>query len=385
MSSFGLLRRRLRRVLLRVAGRVLRRSQRQLPTRARRILVIKPDNLGDVLLLTPALQLLRQQRPDAHITLLVGPWSTLAVAHNPNINTILTCAFPGFARSTKGTLLQPYWLLFKMALLLRAGRFDVALIARDDHWWGALLAALAGIPHRIGYAVPETQPFLTQALPHSFADHVSAQNIALVEALTGQSANPAPTMTPPISDQDRAWAGQWLRSNGAPSSSLIAIHPGAGGAAKLWLAERWTEVANTLHEQGYTVLLTGGVTERDLVQMVAQGMLQRPLMLVGEATVGQLAALYQRCSMVLGVDSGPLHLAVAAGAPTLALFGPGDAGRFGPWGNPKQHIVLHSGLWCSPCGVLDACPRGTAPSECMTLIKTPQVFAALEQLRLSQL
>lgn len=161
MPGLGALRRLLRLLLLRGVGALTRRLAADQRRETRRVLVIKPDHLGDVLLLTPALRLLRQQRSELEITLLIGPWSTLAVAHNADIDALLLCEFPGFTRAAKPGLFQPYGLLLKTALLLRAGRYDAALIARDDHWWGALLATLAGIPQRIGFAVAETAPFLT--------------------------------------------------------------------------------------------------------------------------------------------------------------------------------------------------------------------------------
>jgi heptosyltransferase-2/heptosyltransferase-3 len=104
-----------------------------------------------------------------------------------------------------------------------------------------------------------------------------------------------------------------------------------------------------------------------------------PLILAGEATLGQLAALYRHCVLVLGVDSGPMHLATAAGARTVVLFGPVDHRRFAPWGPLERHTVVRSDLWCSPCGVIEACPRGTRPSECMTTIGIAQVLAVAEQ------
>lgn len=369
------MRRRFRLWLLRFLGALLTHFVRKPRSQAQRILVIKPDHLGDVLLLTPALRLLRRQRPDAQITLLIGPWSSIAVRHNPDIDTILTCPFPGFTRTAKPHPLQPYATLLKTALLLRSGRFDAALIARDDHWWGALLAVLAGIPQRIGFALPETAPFLSAALPHSFADHVTDQNLALVAALTDQPVAIRPAMRAPTNATDHNWATAWLQAHNVPfGASLIAIQPGAGGGAKLWLAHRWAVVADALAADAF-VVLTGGPDERELLQSIADRMAQPPLIISGEATLGQLAALFSRCVLVLGVDSGPLHLAVAAGAPTLALFGPGDWQRFGPWGDPQRQRVVRSGLWCSPCGVLTACPRGTAPSECMALIPTQTVLA----------
>jgi ADP-heptose:LPS heptosyltransferase len=92
--------------------------------------------------------------------------------------------------------------------------------------------------------------------------------------------------------------------------------------------------------------------------------------------VGQLVALLARASVVLGVDSGPLHLAASQGTPTLHLFGPSDAARFGPWGDPARHRVLRAGLWCSPCGVFHACPRHTDPPEGMAALDVVQVLAA---------
>jgi heptosyltransferase-2/heptosyltransferase-3 len=370
----------LRRSLLRIAGlsgRLLgRRRQLYSP---RRILVVKPDHLGDVLLLTPALVCLRAAYPTAHITLMIGPWSAAAVWGNPMIDTILHCAFPGFTRQPKPNLLQPYLLLLKTAALLRPAHYDLALIARDDHWWGALLALFAGIPRRIGFAAPDVVPLLTEALPYDPSAHVARQSLELVARLSGQPLTSEPPMLPPISPDDERWAGAWLAAHGCAADHLVAIHPGAGGGAKLWPSNRWTMIANELSGRGWTVILTAGAGERHLIGTIASGMLQRPLELVGEATLGQLAALYRRCALVLGVDSGPLHLATAAGARTVALFGPIDHRRFGPWGSPGRHLVVRSGLWCSPCGAVDACPRGTVPAECMTTITIPQLLAAAER------
>jgi ADP-heptose:LPS heptosyltransferase len=105
-------------------------------------------------------------------------------------------------------------------------------------------------------------------------------------------------------------------------------------------------------------------------------MRRAPLTLAGQTSVGQLAALLGRAALVLGVDSGPLHLAVSQGAPTVHLFGPSDHARFGPWGDSARHVVLRAGLWCSPCGVFAACPRATAGPECMAAIGADAVIEA---------
>ena len=151
------------------------------PAAPQRILVIKPDHLGDIILLTPALAALRQAHPRAHISVLAGPWARRLLQGNPAIDSLLFCPFPGFVRGAAPAPWQPYATLLRYAALLRAGRFDTAIIARDDHWWGGLLALAAGIGRRVGFAHPLLLPTLTASLPWDPAAHMSRQALDLVE------------------------------------------------------------------------------------------------------------------------------------------------------------------------------------------------------------
>src|SRR5205085_5549472 len=90
------------------------------------------------------------------------------------------------------SVVVPYLTLLRYALLLRAGNYDLAIVGRDDHWWGAALALLAGVPCRIGYAVPECRPFLTTALPWNPHDHVTAQGLALIDTIGPHPPSPSP-------------------------------------------------------------------------------------------------------------------------------------------------------------------------------------------------
>jgi heptosyltransferase-2/heptosyltransferase-3 len=371
------------------------------------VLYIKPDHLGDLLLATPVLARLRRRLPAARITALVGPWSQVVLERNRNVDVLLTCPFPGFARgahdegrTTKderpqllrilsslvarlASLAKPYRLLFRYAPLLRAGRYDVAIVGRDDHWWGAALALVAGVPLRVGYAVPECRPFLSTALPWDPREHVTAQGLALVEVATAaMPMRPAQILKPQVSTRfdpsqaDISWADEWIRTQGmSVHDQIVIIHPGTGGPAKLWFPERWAEVADALQSAGARLVLTGGPGEQALVADVAAHVRGSALMLAGQTTVGQLAALLRRAALVLGVDSGPLHLAAEQGVPTLHLYGPGDDRRFGPWGDAARHVVVREELWCSPCGVFSGCPRGLARPECMDRIASAPIVA----------
>ena len=115
-----------------------------------------------------------------------------------------------------------------------------------------------------------------------------------------------------------------------------------------------------------------------MLEEIAQQIMPPPL-LITDATVGQLAALLKRAQLVLGVDNGPLHLAVAQGTPTIHLFGPTDSHIFGPWGNPAQHIVIASTQRCAgcpmiPCGRLDFGPEELAAHPCVRLIEEQRVI-----------
>jgi heptosyltransferase-2/heptosyltransferase-3 len=331
------------------------------------------------------------------------------LATNPHIDTLLTLPFPGFVRGgaqhqKPHSRLHPYRLLLSSAALLRAGHFDTALLLRDDHWWGAALTLLAGIPRRVGHAVPECRPFLTTALPWDATEHVTVQALQVVEALHHtQSHRQAehnrtvpgkiPLTFEPAADE-RAWAQGWLEQHGVvvrsagdsmyavqTSPRLVVLHPGTGGATKLWPVERWGVVGNVLTaECGVQLLLTGGPGEEPLVDTLASMIHPRPLTLVGSARIGQLAALLCLATLVIGVDSGPLHIAVSQRSATIHLYGPSDDRRFGPWGDRTWHSVLRSGLWCRPCHVFQACPRATNPPECMTAITVEHVLHAARTL-----
>jgi len=396
----------LRLVLLRMLALVARPLARRPAPVVERVLYIKPDHLGDLLLATPVLAALRRSLPNARIAALVGPWSEMTLRRNPDVDVLLTCPFPGFERRPNANvrtferlnvraLARPYVTLLRYALLLRAHCYDMAIVGRDDHWWGAALALLAGVPLRFGFAVPECRPFLTTALPFDPRAHVTEQGLALVEALVVEprTKNQEPVVNRPDSGfsvdptgarsrfsarfdpspGDVLWAEDWRSAQGLAGARMVVLHAGTAGPDKLWFPERWAQVADALQADGARVVLTGGPGEQALVGEVAARMRTPVLLLAGETSIGQLAALLRLAELVLGVDSGPLHLAAAQGVRTVHLYGPSDAGRFGPWGDPLRHVVVREALWCSPCGVFDACPRGLARPECMERITVARV------------
>lgn len=373
----------------------------------RRVLVIRPDHLGDLLFATPALHLLRASLPDAHIAMLVGPWGETVLAGNPDLDAVLTCPFPGFTRQPKASPLAPYRLLQAEARRLAALRFDLALVLRFDHWWGGWLAAAAGIPQRLGYAIAEVQPFLTRAIPYVAGRHEVVQNLALALAagegerlsVIGDRLARSDHRSPitGASDFDSQWRLRFAPSADDEAAAaallpavdrpLVAIHPGSGAAVKRWRTAAWAELARRLTtELGAQVIFTGSAGEAELIDpvlaLLAGGppLPVPPLSLAGQTSLGALAALYRRCALAIGPDSGPLHLAVAMGAPTVHLYGPVDRRTFGPWGSGQRHVALISDWGCIPCNRLDWPAGALRDHGCVRDITVEQVMAEAERL-----
>ncbi len=372
----------LRRIVLRAVARISAAfvNQASSPARPqqRRILLIRPDHVGDVLFTTPALRALRSAVPDAYIAYLVGPWSREIVQGNPHLDEVIVCPFPGFTRRPKAHFLEPYVVLWKYARAVRAREFDVAVALRFDHWWGTMLAYWAGVPVRVGYALPETTCFLTQALPYVGGRHEVEQNMHLVASVVDRDIGDAGSLEFTPTPQDARSALDLLKDSGC-QGRYLCLHPGAGAPVKLWRPEAFAQAADAIAEKyGLQVIITGSSAEKGLAQRIADLMERAPLMVVGQTNLGELAAIMGRCELVIGVDSGPLHLAVSQGVPTVHLYGPIDHRTFGPWGDSHKHLVVVSDRGCIPCDRLDYAPHELPDHPCVRAITVAQVLRAAD-------
>jgi ADP-heptose:LPS heptosyltransferase len=363
-----------------------------------RILLVRPDHLGDVVLTTPVLNALRERVPQAHITMMVGPWSSEVVARHPAIDRLITCPFPGFQRADQQPL-APYTLLLSTAQQVRRGNFDIAINLRPDFWWGAALIYLARIPRRVGYALTPGKAFLTHTLPFSSPEHASRSNLRLLSA--GLQALDYAALEEPLTperyplhfaataDERKEVARRLQAADISEGTPIVVIHPGTGGAVKLWRSEAWSHVANDLpawltSTMAPRIVLTGTRSEQSLLAEIARDMTS-PVLMLTDLTVGQLAALLAGAHIVLGVDNGPLHLAVAQGTPTVQLFGPTDPRIFGPWGDPARHSVIASKQRCPscpaiPCGRLDFTAEELPLHPCVRLIAEQRMEEAIQRL-----
>jgi ADP-heptose:LPS heptosyltransferase len=233
-----------------------------------------------------------------------------------------------------------------------------------------------------------------QPTQHLAISHLTAVSAGL-QAL-GYEPIPAP-YTPeryPLhvapTEEDRQWVARQFNLQGIDAAApLVVIHPGSSVVVKRWRPEAWGACATALCRDwpgraAVLFLLTGTTQERPLLEAIACATSARTIIFTS-ATVGQLAALLERSCVVLGVDSGPLHLAVAQGTPTLRIFGPTDPRRYRAWGSPQRHAVItasHSCPGCPaiPCGRLHFQAWELDYHPCVRLVPEQQVIAAIFEL-----
>jgi ADP-heptose:LPS heptosyltransferase len=362
------------------------------PDAAPRIALVRPDHLGDVLLTTPAIAALRAALPGAELVALVGPWAAEVLARNSDVDAVQTITFPGFERGEPAFRpWRPYIRMLCEARRLGAWQFDAAVILRPDFWWGAALLALAGVPLRVGYDLPPgnralTHPVAFPPVPEHAAHSALRLTAALAQALGAEPPDEtswAPAGAPlrfTVTAADREWAGAWLAGHGfAADAAPILVHPGAGAPVKLWPAAWWARTLETLADElNAPVVVAGTPAEASLVAAVRDALYgnTRAVAFVEAASLGRYAALLACARLVLGVDSGPLHLAVAMGTPSVRLYGPTDPVVFGPWGPADLHAVVAADLPCAPCGRLDYSPAELPLHPCVRLLGPHQVLAA---------
>ena len=323
-----------------------------------RILLIKPSSFGDIVQSLPVLAALKRSWPEAEIDWAIKPeWAQLIEDH-PLLQRIVL-----FPRGWSDAL--------RRAKSLRARRYDL-VIDLQGLLRSGLCAMLTGCPARAGFADSREGSFwcYTQRVQVSAGRvHAVDRYLDLVRQL-GVATGPPVTFPLPERVSERDWLKQlWQRENIDAAETICVLHPAARWKTKRWPAERFARLADRLiAEHGARVILVGGADALGTIDDVRGQMKRKVLNLGGATNLRQLAALLRRANLLVTNDSGPMHLAAALGTPVVALFGPTDPRRVGPYG--EGHVVLRKDIDCSSCN-RNRCARDGA---CMKAIEVDEVL-----------
>ncbi|MBI5834296.1 MAG: glycosyltransferase family 9 protein [Armatimonadetes bacterium] len=341
-------------------------------------LIVKLNAIGDVVFATPLVAGLAEAYPGLDIDWLVGRHAAPILAGHPLLRRTILYDGPWAGSRLAGALET-----LRILPALRRERYDLAFCLHRSRA-ATLLTSLSGARRRIGFEHGGAERWLTEAVPFDAAAHETRRYLALLAALghdagdrpmclgwTAEAAGEAADLLP-----DGPWVGL------APGGGR---NPGTEMLIKRWPAERFAELARRVEaELGARVAVFGTPDEADLCAEVAGA---TGLNLCGRTRLAGLAAVLARLSVFVANDSGPLHMAAAAGTPTIALFGPTDPRLVAPLGEPHRHFWRPPD--CAPCYRPDNardhavwhCARVGDELRCLRDVSVADVYGAVRGTR----
>jgi len=369
-----------------------------LTARFRRILLIKPSALGDVVHTLPVLAKLRSRYPDAQIDWLITPELADLVRHHPDLSRAVLFRrreFGRFGRDVRATVG-----LFRLLSTIRRARYD-AVIDLHGQFRSAILTLASAAPVRIGFDRPRGRPE-TEAVRHSLGvtgrhgwrgaregawiaythripiptlDVHAVDRYLWLAPLLGLDDAP-PDFGIHLPPQEDSKIKQMLSSHGVGGAPLAVLVPGTIWETKHWHVEGFAQVGRHLLASGMSVVIAG--TPRDLPrsQMIVQAC-PGAVDLSGQTSVAELVALIKRATICVTNDSGSMHVAVAVGTPVVSVFGPTNPIWIGPYGQPDA--VVRADVSCAQCYLrsLRGCTWG---HRCMREVTGYMVIDRIEPL-----
>lgn len=358
----------------------------------RSILVIRLDQLGDLVLTTPLFRELKCLHPGSHCTVVVRPQHKAILTTNRNVDEILTVDSlrtkwlpPGARRLA--AVLWFYW------VRLRRRQFDLAISPRwdVDEDLATLLCVLANVSRRVGYsshATPAKRRFnrgfdaaFDVPLPPGPLQHEVERNLAVVEALGGHVTSRRLEIC--LSENDRKFAAELLQHRDG-GRLLVALGIGGGSPGRKWPLERYAQAVAELNQLRRVQPLIVCSSDEDAEASGLSMRLPVPPYIVSGLPLRTMCAVLERCDLFLGNDSGPAHLAAAMDCPTVVVSRHPADGDFGHSNSPVRFAPRCTRVRVlQPATGLDQCAASCRPAEphCILQVTVERVVeAALELL-----
>jgi heptosyltransferase I len=341
-----------------------------------RVLIVKPSSLGDVVHTLPVVHAIKRTYPSCHIGWIVQQTFRAILDHDPAVGEVIPIFIPSTSdpHSRRGAWSEAAKATLQVVRRLRSqfkrDPYDLVLDLHASFRSGLLsLANPGGV--RMGFADAKELNTLFQherVAPHAGQVHAVDQNLAFAERI---GCRVLPEDLRVYSDATaRETVMRFLEDADNPQSGrLVYANPSARWETKFWTPDAWQRLADLLIEQaGATVVFSGSPADVPYISMIRDGMKNRPLVAAGRLSLSEAVALIEASDVYVGVDSGPMHIAAFTGTRVVALFGPTDPAKVGPYGS--GHVVLRrTDLECLACR-----RRSCANRRCMEGISPETVF-----------
>lgn len=351
------------------------------------ILIVKLSSLGDVTHTLPALTTLRRHWPAARLTWLVEPPALEIIRGHPALDRVIAWRRGEWVtRLRAGRLVAAFRLLRAFIGELRDTHYDLVVdfqgLAKSALWVAAARAA-----RKAGYGPGHRRRewawlAYNQRVPVRDPNaHAVERNLRLLEGL-GLPRLPLRYDFPILPESEREAASLLAQVGIENGAAFVAASALTRWPTKNWTPEGFAQTADALALRGLPVVFTGAPEDRAALDAVAAAMRTPMRRLDGRTSLKTLAAVFRRARAGLSTDTGPMHIAVAVGTPVVALFGPTDPGYTGPHG--EDHVVLRSGVPCSPCFQKTCRTRLVEPHACMRRLQPGVVADAVARLAMRE-
>jgi heptosyltransferase-1 len=346
------------------------------PQGDQRILLIKLTSLGDVIHALPVASRLKTSFPRIKLFWVVEDRCAPILEAHPFLDGVVV--YP--RKKIQALLARKAWgeawsALVRLRRALRDLRIDLSIDLQGLAKSG-LMALLAGAPQRMGCAgLKEFSYWISRPVPKGEGLHAVDRNLKVAEFL-GCPPGP-PDFRIGLRSEERAWADDFLRTQGLrQGEKIIGLQLGASLPQKCWPLEKWGSLLERLSRwEDVQVVLLGDAQDRQRFQggipIPGRGIIDS----LDRLSLRHLAAVMERCGLVVGADTGPLHLAAALGVPVVGLYGPDDPRFTGPYGSGNR--ILYKKYPCSPCYKSPTCQ---GRFDCLQAIETGEVFESLRDL-----
>jgi heptosyltransferase-2 len=337
---------------------------------ARKILVMRYRFIGDTVLTVPFLRNLREAFPQARIDLMLEPFSGQVIEGCPYVDRIIPFELKTIHKYSESSERGKFGAYVHYRSLIRRERYDAVFVLKRS-LSSALLVWAARVPRRIGFATEGRGLLLTDHVAYRHDQHEVENFLDCLRAVD------VPVRTKHLElwttpEQDRRASELFDKAGWKPDDLKVVIHAAASLPAKQWPLERFATVMSALRERHRArFVFTGAKDDSRLYEEIERRGPFGGLNLCGVTSIRENIAVYRASNLFFGVDSGPLHMAAAAGIPVVGLFGPTDERKWGPWGD--GHRIVSKYLACHPCK-----PHKCGDHQCMDRISAGEALAAME-------